>query len=148
MSRSRSRARRERFDEPDAALASERLAALDALPDDNSPETWAAHTAFHFALYEAAESSWLLRLIRPLWETSQRYRLAAAVAPKLDTRRAEHDAILQACIDHDAERAATLAPQPPATTANVVSRAMGGTTCSTPDRAAACGRDQPRRDPP
>src|SRR5450755_2077750 len=115
-----------RFGEAEAALATARLEALNELPDDNSPETWAAHTAFHFALYEAAESTWLLRLIQPLWETSQRYRLAVRVARKLDTRRAEHATILRACIDHDADRAARSLHNHLTTTANVVSQAMGG----------------------
>jgi len=117
----------ERFGETEAALATERLRTLDELADDNSPETWAAHTAFHFALYEAADSSWLLRLIEPLWETSQRYRLAANVAPKLVTRRAEHAVILRACIDHDADLAALSLYNHLTTTANVISQAMGGT---------------------
>jgi DNA-binding GntR family transcriptional regulator len=115
-----------RFDDDRQTLASERLAVLDGLVEENSPETWAAHTGFHFALYEAGDSGWLLRLIRPLWETSQRYRLASAVAPKLDTRRAEHALILAACIDHDSERAALLLYDHLATTANDVSLAMGG----------------------
>src|SRR5579871_470370 len=51
----------ERFTEEHAAGARARLAALNALADENSPETWAAHTAFHFALYEAAGSAWLMR---------------------------------------------------------------------------------------
>jgi DNA-binding GntR family transcriptional regulator len=116
----------QRFTGEHAAIATERLAALAALPDDNSPETWAAHTAFHFALYDAADSVWLLRLIRPLWETSQRYRLAVRVARKLETRRSEHDTILQACVDHDAERAAASLHEHLITTANVVAEAMGG----------------------
>jgi DNA-binding GntR family transcriptional regulator len=122
----------ERFDAADAEIASERLRALAALPDDNSPETWGAHTAYHFALYQAAGSSWLLRLIEPLWETSQRYRLAAKVAPKLDTRRAEHELILRACIEHDADLAARSLHAHLATTANVVAQAMGGTTLFEP----------------
>jgi DNA-binding GntR family transcriptional regulator len=116
----------ERFGEHEAAVATARLAALNELPDDNSPETWAAHTAFHFALYDAGASNWLLRLIQPLWETSQRYRLAVRVARKLDTRRAEHEMILQACIDHDADLAARSLHNHLTTTANVVSQAMGG----------------------
>jgi DNA-binding GntR family transcriptional regulator len=103
-----------RFDEAEAALASERLAS------------WAAHTAFHFALYEAADSSWLLRLIQPLWETSQRYRLAANLAPRLRTRSEEHRVILQACIDHDCELAARALHNHLTRTANAVSLAMGG----------------------
>jgi DNA-binding GntR family transcriptional regulator len=116
----------ERFTDETAAVASERLAALNRLPDDNSAATWAAHTAFHFALYEAAGSNWFLRLIRPLWETSERYRLAAPVKRKLATRRGEHEAILQACIDHDGDRAALALHDHLAMTANVVSKAMGG----------------------
>ena len=116
----------ERFGEHEAAVATARLAALNELPDDNSPETWAAHTAFHFALYAAGASNWLLRLIQPLWETSPRYRLAVRVARKLDTRRAEHEMILQACIDHDADLAARSLHTHLTTTANVVSQAMGG----------------------
>jgi DNA-binding GntR family transcriptional regulator len=116
----------QRFDEQGAEVAQERLAALARLPDDNSAETWAAHTAFHFALYEAADSTWLLRLIRPLWETSQRYRLTLQVPRKLETRRGEHERILRACIDHDADAAARLVHEHLVTTANVVSKAMGG----------------------
>jgi DNA-binding GntR family transcriptional regulator len=115
----------ERFTPENAAIARARLDALAALPDDNSPATWAAHTAFHFALYDAAESVWLGRLIRPLWETSQRYRLAVRVAGKLDARRVEHETILRACIDHDADRAALSLHNHLITTANVVAEAMG-----------------------
>src|ERR1019366_585418 len=50
-------------------------------------------------LYGAAPRSWLLQLVAPLWETSQRYRLAKNVAPKLVTRRGERAVILRACID-------------------------------------------------
>src|SRR5262249_40058725 len=116
----------DRFTDEHAANATALLAALNRLPDDNSTVTWAAHTAFHFALYDAADSIWLGRLIRPLWETSQRYRLAVRVARKLDTRRSEHDAILQACIDHDPAAAAISLHNHLITTANVVAVAMGG----------------------
>jgi len=116
----------DRFTDEQAATATALLATLNRLADDNSAETWAAHTAFHFALYDAADSIWLGRLIRPLWETSQRYRLAVRVARKLDTRRAEHDTILQACIDHDPALAALSLHNHLITTANVVAVAMGG----------------------
>ena len=116
----------ERFGPAETALARERLAALNDLPDDHSLETWAAHTAFHFALYDAAGSRWLLRLIEPLWETSQRYRLAANVAPALRARSEEHDLILHACVEHEADLAARLLHNHLARTANVVSEAMGG----------------------
>ena len=116
-----------RFDGEHEAIALERLAVLERLIAEDTPETWAAHTAFHFALYDAGESSWLLRLISPLWETSQRYRMASAVSSKLTTRRAEHSLILQAAIAHDSERASLLMYDHLATTANEVSVAMGGT---------------------
>ena len=116
----------ERFGESQAALATARLEALDELLDEDSPDTWAAHTAFHFSLYDAADSRWLMRLIEPLWETSQRYRLASSVVPKLRTRREEHAVILRACIEHDADRAARELHNHLTMTANAVSRAMGG----------------------
>jgi DNA-binding GntR family transcriptional regulator len=115
-----------RFTEEQAVVATERLEALNKLPDDNSTATWSAHTAFHFALYDAAGSNWLLRLIRPLWETSERYRLAAPMKRKLDARRGEHEVILKACIDHDGEKAALALHDHLAMTANLVAKAMGG----------------------
>jgi DNA-binding GntR family transcriptional regulator len=122
----------QRFGEAQAALATERLRALDELDDEHSQETWAAHTAFHFALYDAAGSRWLLRLIQPLWETSQRYRLAANVVPRLRARSDEHELILAACVAHDADLAARLLHNHLARTANVVSLAMGGTALFEP----------------
>jgi DNA-binding GntR family transcriptional regulator len=114
----------EHFDAQHARIAIERLAALNRLSGENLPDTWTAHTRFHFALYEAAGSQWLLRLIRPLWETSERYRIA--VQHKLTARRGEHEEILAACVAHDPERAAAALHDHLAMTANSVSRAMGG----------------------
>jgi DNA-binding GntR family transcriptional regulator len=116
----------ERFSERDARAGTELLLELEQRPDDDSAETWAAHKAFHFALYEVAGSSWLLRLIEPLWEMSHRYLLSVKVPSKLDSRGAEHAMILQACIDRDSERAALLLSDHLETTANDVSLAMGG----------------------
>ena len=65
------------------------------MSDDNSAVTSAAHTAFHFALYEAADSAWLLRLIRPVWETSERYCLEVPGVPAARRARHEHEAILE-----------------------------------------------------
>ena len=116
----------ERFDPRREDLAMLRLNALEERPDDNSAATSAAHTAFHFALYEAADSAWLLRLIRPLWETSERYCLAAPESRRLAERAPEHEAILAACAAHDADRAALALHDHLAATANNVSAAMGG----------------------
>jgi DNA-binding GntR family transcriptional regulator len=116
----------EEFTPRDAQAATERLLQLERRPDDDSAETWATHKAFHFSLYEAAGSSWLLRLIQPLWEMSHRYLLSVKVASKLDSRRDEHGLILQACIEHDPPRAALLLHDHLVRTANDVSLAMGG----------------------
>jgi DNA-binding GntR family transcriptional regulator len=67
-----------------------------------------AHTAFHFALYDAARSGWLLRLIRPAWDSCERYRpvlLGRHGSPQ--DRHAELDEeMLAACAARDPDRAA------------------------------------------
>jgi DNA-binding GntR family transcriptional regulator len=115
-----------RFNDRRERLARVRLAQLEQMPDDNSAETSTAHSGFHFALYEGAESAWLLRLIRPLWETSERYCLAFPESRRLAARAHEHEAILAACAGHDPDRAAAALHDHLATTANSVSVAMGG----------------------
>jgi DNA-binding GntR family transcriptional regulator len=67
-----------------------------------------AHTAFHFALYEAGRSSWLLRLIRPAWDSCERYRpVLLGATGALQDRHEELDVeLLEACTAHDAARAA------------------------------------------
>ena len=67
-----------------------------------------AHTAFHFALYEAAGSAWLLRSIRPAWDSCERYRpVLLAASGALQDRHEELDGeLLAACAAHDPERAA------------------------------------------
>lgn len=82
-----------------------------------SPELWQAHTRFHFALYRLAASRWLLRLITPLWESSERYRTATN-ARDVDIRQAEHEAILQAVTERRPERAQALMYNHLAKTAN------------------------------
>ena len=66
------------------------------------------HTAFHFTLYEAARSASLLRLIRPAWDSCERYRpvlLGTGGSPQ--DRHAELDReLLDACAARDPERAA------------------------------------------
>ena len=64
-----------------------------------------AHGSFHFALYEAARSSWLLRLIRPAWDSCERYRPVLLAEGTLQDRHEELDVeLLDACATHDAER--------------------------------------------
>jgi DNA-binding GntR family transcriptional regulator len=116
----------EHFDADDADRGRELLDALNKLGDRGGSETWAAHTAFHFCLYEAAGSDWLLRLIRPLWESSERYRLAAPTKRTLSMRRDEHERILQACVDHEPAVARAELHNHLTRTASLVARSMGG----------------------
>ncbi len=66
------------------------------------------HTAFHFTLYDAARSGWLLRLIRPTWDSCERYRpVLLAEKGALQDRHEELDVeLLAACAGHDPDRAA------------------------------------------
>jgi DNA-binding GntR family transcriptional regulator len=117
----------EKFTEADATNAAERLQAhVRAYRQRDVGLVWSTHTAFHFALYDAAESHWMRRLIHPLWETSERYRFAMLpVRLNLDQRRLEHERILQACIDHDPATAALELHNHLARTANLIAAQMG-----------------------
>ena len=65
-----------------------------------------AHGEFHFALYEAARSGWLLRLIRPAWDSCERYRPVLLAKGALQDRHEELDVeLLEACAKHDPDRA-------------------------------------------
>jgi DNA-binding GntR family transcriptional regulator len=64
-----------------------------------------AHTGFHFALYEAARSPWLLRLIRPAWDSCERYR-PVLLTGELQDRHEELDVeLVDASSAHDPVRA-------------------------------------------
>jgi DNA-binding GntR family transcriptional regulator len=94
--------------------------------DDHSA-SWAADTEFHFALYDAAHSGWLLRAITPLWGTSERYRRISKSRDRDFTERhREHRAILDACVAHDAELAARRLGEHLARSANRIATALGG----------------------
>jgi DNA-binding GntR family transcriptional regulator len=84
-----------------------------------------AHRRFHFTLYEASGSRWLLRLIRPLWENSERYRIASLLTRTIEARRVEHERILDDCRRGRARAAAQELHQHLALTANLVARHMG-----------------------
>jgi DNA-binding GntR family transcriptional regulator len=67
-----------------------------------------AHCEFHFALYEAARSGWLLRLIRPAWDSCERYRPVLLAKGAVQDRHEELDVeLLEACAKHEPERAVT-----------------------------------------
>jgi DNA-binding GntR family transcriptional regulator len=115
----------ERFNAAHADTAGVRLDALERMSDDTSASTSVAHAAFHFALYAAAESAWLLRLIRPVWETSERYCLEFPQCRRLAARSGEHRAMLDSCVAHDGDRAALALRDHLSTTAKLIADAMG-----------------------
>lgn len=116
----------QRLSPAQATDARRTLDALSRMSDDNSEATSSVHEAFHFALYEAADSAWLLRLIRPVWETSERYCLEFPASRQLVARAAEHEELLDACAVNDPDRAARALQHHLATTANTIAVAMGG----------------------
>jgi DNA-binding GntR family transcriptional regulator len=67
-----------------------------------------AHTSFHFTLYGAARSSWLVRLIRPAWDSCERYRpaLLSPAGSLQDRHQALDEELLRSCRDRDEEGAA------------------------------------------
>lgn len=117
----------ENFSQEDIEAARELLEAhVKAYTGRDLGLIWSTHTAFHFALYQAAHSHWMMRLIHPLWETSERYRFAMLpVRLNLDQRRLEHQRILDACIAHEPEVAALELHNHLARTANLVAHQMG-----------------------
>jgi DNA-binding GntR family transcriptional regulator len=84
-----------------------------------------AHAGFHFALYAASGSEWLMRLIRPTWENCERYRALSLPGRSLRQRRAEHQDILSACVRHEPDEAAERIRLHLSHTANLVARRMG-----------------------
>jgi DNA-binding GntR family transcriptional regulator len=100
----------ELFEESDEARARTAQAAFDAARHGGDVrEAVHSHTSFHFALYEAARSAWLLRLIRPAWDSCERYRpVLLGATGALQDRHEELDVeLLEACAAHDPERAAS-----------------------------------------
>jgi DNA-binding GntR family transcriptional regulator len=88
-----------------------------------------AHKDFHFTLYSASGSKWLLRLITPLWESCERYRHKwVPLKEELRNRGDEHNAILDACASNDPNRAVLLLHNHLARTANFIALQMTGQT--------------------
>jgi DNA-binding GntR family transcriptional regulator len=126
-----------RFTRTDEQAMRGALETLDKMSDDSSTATTAAHEAFHFALYRAAGSAWLLRLIRPVWETSERYCLEVPECRQLVARKSEHVAIVDACAVRDPERAVAALWRHLTTTANSIATAMGARALYDPEKPPA-----------
>jgi DNA-binding GntR family transcriptional regulator len=98
----------ELFTAEDAVTARAQLEASDAARHAGDVrEAVRTHTAFHFALYEASRSVVLLRLIRPAWDSCERYRpVLLEEKGDLQERHAALDGeLLEACVAHDPDRA-------------------------------------------
>ena len=98
----------ELFDAADEEAARAHLTACDEARHRGDTRAGVrAHTAYHFALYDAARSSWLLRLIRPAWDSCERYRPVLLTAGAVHDRHEELDVeLLEACTAHEPDRAA------------------------------------------
>lgn len=93
-------------DDEDAARAA--LVRLDeATAGDDVREALRAHTAFHFTLYEASRSDWLLTMIRPGWDRAERFRrpLLTVESDYHERHRAFDAELVEACAAHSLERA-------------------------------------------
>ena len=99
----------EMFEAEDEQVARSHLAELDAARRSGDARAAVrAHTAFHFTLYEAARSGWLLRLIRPAWDSCERYRpvLLGPGGSSQDRHAALDQELLEACTARCPDRAA------------------------------------------
>jgi DNA-binding GntR family transcriptional regulator len=99
----------ERFEDGDAEVARGHLERFDAAAAAGDVRgTMRAHTDFHFTVYEASQSSWLVALIRPAWDRSERFRpalLTSRSGPQ-ERHREFDDALLDACAAHRPDEAA------------------------------------------
>jgi DNA-binding GntR family transcriptional regulator len=99
----------ERFTDEIAEAATGQLARFDAAAArDDVRESMRAHTDFHFTLYDASQSPWLVALIRPAWDRSERFRpalLTSKDGPQ-ERHRSFDGALLDAGAAHDPEAAA------------------------------------------
>jgi DNA-binding GntR family transcriptional regulator len=95
-----------------------------------------AHERFHFALYEASGSSWLLRSIRPVWRNSERYRVESMRDAEHRTQREEeHLGMLDALQSGEPDRAVTLIVDHLTTSCEIVALTLAPPTDGAPPRA-------------
>ena len=88
------------------------------------PAARAAHDAFHFTLYSASGSEWLVRLIRPAWENSERYRALATPSSRSSARvSSSTSASSRRCAAGEGEIGRGGAARAPRQTVHVVDRA-------------------------
>lgn len=100
------------------------------VPGALNPEWESAHDIYHRALLSACSSPWLLRLTSLLREHSARYRHLSVVYIEAGTRdlHAEHQAITEAVLARDGQRACELLAEHLATSARLASLHIAGST--------------------
>ena len=109
--------------------------------DGDDPAAYAAHQDFHFSLYEVSGSTWTVHLLRQLWASAERYvRLAAGVRPDPALFVAEHEEILAAVKEGDADAAAARLADNLRTTETL----LAATYRSDPDEAPPTAAAEPR----
>jgi DNA-binding GntR family transcriptional regulator len=99
----------ERFTDADAEAAAACLARFDQMSASGDIRgTMRAHTDFHFTLYEASGLGWLVALIRPAWDRSERFRpaLLTSKSGPQEQHRGFDQELLTACAGHDPDAAA------------------------------------------
>ena len=130
-----------RFGE-DARKAESALRAYhEAAEDGDVPGAFAADFDFHFTIYRSAGSPWLMRLINPLWESSERYRRAGAPGTyEFAEREEEHRAILDAVAAHDGPRATEAMRSHLERSADRIDRALIHNASISPLPSVATGR--------
>lgn len=100
----------EHFSDEQAATARAQLDRFDAAAEaDDVRGSMRAHTDFHFTLYEASGVQWLVALIRPVWDRSERFRpalLTSKDGPQ-ERHRGYDEALFAACVAHDPDAAAS-----------------------------------------
>lgn len=109
-----------------------RLSRTPRAPADGSigpdPAWNVAHKAYHQALVSACGSNWLVETCSQLFDSAERYRsLARLAGASRSDPRDEHQEIMTAALDRDADRAATLLTEHFGRTAQLVQTVVGAT---------------------
>lgn len=104
-----------------------------------------AHERFHFTMYRACGSDWLVRSIGPAWRNSERYRVESMRNPAHVARRAEeHGQMLKALEEGDAEGAVALLHSHLLSSVELVAAGLDGDPAQTPVRLPSLDELLPR----
>jgi DNA-binding GntR family transcriptional regulator len=119
----------EQFTEAEADTARAHLDRFDAAAAAADVRgSMRAHTDFHFTLYDASRVQWLVALIRPAWDRSERFRpaLLASKSGPQERHRAFDEELLAACSAHDPDRAAAVLHDHLELASEIFGRELGG----------------------